>query len=97
MLKLLMGWIVKTKTAKTGASILGGSTLLAAIIWPIFTYQSAKVDAQIIMVNKQVREYVDLKHENVMVEVKYLRQGQSEIKELLKITNKRLYQLKRSN
>lgn len=97
MLKILIGWIVKSKAAKAGAGVIGGSTILTAVIWPLFTFQTQKVDAQFIRVDKEIRQYVDLKHENVMIEVKYLRQGQGEIKELLKITNKRLYQLKRGN
>lgn len=108
MLKLLIGWIVKSKVAKVGGGLIGGSTVLTAVIWPLFTFQAGKVDAQFISADKEIRQYVDLKHENVLIELNlrhenvlielgHFKAGQGEIKELLKITNQRLYILNKGN
>lgn len=96
MLKIFIGWIMASKAAKVSASLFGGSTLLTAIIWPLFTYHSTQVDAKILHTEKVVREYVDLNLLNVGTKINNLKAGQTEIKDLLKITNKRLYELKKT-
>lgn len=94
----------KSKAVKVTAGILGGGSLLTGLIWPLFTYQASVVDAKIFTVNDKIkvqerilREYVDLNNQNLETKINNLSNGQVDIKKLLEITNKRLYELKNNN
>ncbi len=104
MWKAILGWIVKSKGAKVGGGVLGGSGVLAALI-AYGDVQVKRVDYKIEAKDAMVRQYVDLKDQNLLIEIGHLKEGQlelkrsfragqNEVKDLLKIMNTRLFDMK---
>ncbi len=48
---------------------------------------NSKIDYKV----QQTQTYVDLKHDRVMVEIENIGRGQSEIRDILKVIEKRMY------
>lgn len=89
----LLGLILKSKVAKIAGSVVGAGAGLTTILWQTMVWQADQVDAKIKATDKIVREYVDAKHTEVLIEVKHLKSGQGEMKSLLQTIDKRVYDL----
>jgi len=85
MLGKLLTLFLNSKGAK-GA--IGGGSAVALVI-----AASAMIDTRIDKVKASTKIYVDLKHEKVMVEVKHLKEGQIDMKKMLRTIDRRLYNL----
>ena len=85
----LLGWCIKSKAVKVGGGILGGSGALILILG-----LHASVNKRIDTVKIGTQTYVNQKHDLVTQQINHLKDGQREIKDMLKIIDKRLYNLK---
>lgn len=82
---------MKYKTAtKVGGGLVGGSGVIIVLI-----ALNAHLEAKIQGASDTSRLYVDSKHEVVMSEIESLKRGQKDIKDLLRVIDNRLYQLKK--
>lgn len=81
---------------KVGGGILGGSGAIL-IIFSFVTAEVSEVKATINKKDVEVRRYVDQRHENVLTEIRYLRDGQKEIKNLIQTLDKRVYELRQGD
>lgn len=84
-----------SKGAKIGGGIVaGGSTL--ALVLNVLGARMDDLSSKIEDKDKSVREYVDFRHDIVLREMRFLNQTQSEMKDMLKSMNERMY-LERHN
>ncbi len=90
MLKIL-GWILDKKAgaAKIGAGLGGAGGILILVMF-LHDDVSLKIDRA----EARSKEYVNQKEITISKELKHLRSGQSEIKDTLKIIERRVYELK---
>ena len=86
-------WLVTSKTAKVGGSILGGSSLVTVLI-SLFSAQIDDLEAKINAKDESVRNYVDAKHNSVNQKIDHLKEGQDDIKSMLIKIDERIYKLK---
>lgn len=79
----VLGVAVKSKGAKVGG-IIGTSGGLIALIFGLHSDVTNKIEIQ----GAHAKEYTDLKIETVKTELRYLKDGQTEIKALILRLNK---------
>lgn len=86
MLQFLINLFINSKAMKVSGGIVGGSGAFALIL--------GIIDHK----DKSIREYVNFKNKAVMAEVIHIKDGQTEIKDILIKIDNRLYELnKRGN
>ena len=90
MLQALIIWLSKSQGAKTAGAAASGSVLSVAVLMGAL---DKSVDAKIDNVNRQIIKYVDVKHNTVSNDISYMKEDISEIKDLLKTINERVYDL----
>lgn len=90
MLKLILAWLINSNGAKTAGAAVAGSGITVAMLIGLL---EKNVDQKIESVNARVMHYVDRRHDQVSIDIKYIRENQVEIKELVKIINQRVYEL----
>ena len=78
----------KAKQIGTGVAA-GGSTLI--LVMNMFGARLDELNKKIDKQDTQIRQYVDFKNDQTIREMTYLRDGQAEIKEMLKVIESRLY------
>ncbi len=86
MFVALLTWIVKSHGMKTASAAAGGSILSVALLMGVM---DKNVDQKI----ETVVAYVDSRHDQVSTDIRYIKEDQGEIKDLLKIINQRVYEL----
>lgn len=92
----LIAWMLKSKIAKAGTGVVGGSGIVALLL----TYFNGQIDRVHQKIDKKdfaIRSYVDTKHENVLIEVRNLKEGQTDLKTILLRLDKRLYEMRGGN
>lgn len=87
---MLMGWVLKNQAA---AKITGGLAGAGGVLSLIFALHS-DIKQEMQDADMAVKQYVDLRIENIDNKASRLEDGQKEIKDLLKTIDKRLYDLK---
>ena len=90
MLIAILAWIAKSQGAKTAGAAAGGSIASVAILMGLL---DQKIDTRMIEGRKEIIQYVDNKHLLVLTKFNFMGDDISEIKELVKITNQRVYEL----
>ena len=82
----LLGFFFKSKAGKVGSGAVGAGGLVALVL-SLHSDVVEKIQAA----ELQAVKYVDAKHELVTKDIAYIRESQAEIKEMLKVIDKRLY------
>lgn len=85
-------FVLKSKTAKFGGGALGGGVLVSVLLT-----LHGDITGRIESAEARTKSYADMKHQMAIQEISHLRRGQEEIKSLLKVVNKRVYELKKEN
>ena len=75
--------------AKITSGLAGGGGIVALV----FALHS-DIKTELKVGDNEVRQYVDMKIEKIDTKVDHLSKGQQEMKEMLKVIDKRLYDLK---
>ncbi len=75
----LIGWIMKTKAAKIGGSVLGGGGLIA-LVFGLHQNVNSKIDR----VEDRNKEHVQLLLEPVKTEIKHLKKEVKETKDMVR-------------
>lgn len=82
----LLGLLFKSKAGKVGSGAVGAGGLVALVL-SLHSDVVEKIQAA----ELQAVKYVDAKHELVTKDISYIKESQAEIKEMLKVIDKRLY------
>ena len=94
----LVGPMLKTKSGKVGAGVVGGGLSLG-LVFAIYSWTVDGVNARAIESEKRVIVYVDGKHQAALAEfrahVSNLENNQNDMKKILFRMDKRLYEATR--
>jgi len=90
MFGALLTWIVKSQGAKTAGAAASGSVISVAVLMGIM---EKNVDLKIDSVNREIISYVDKRHDSVSSDIRYMKENQIEMKEIIKVINQRVYEL----
>lgn len=95
MMETLISWFLASKSAKIGASVGAGGGVIALILG---LHQDIKLE--IVETERRAKIYSELQSQSVKQEfgakLDHLKDGQNELKTLVKTIDQRLYDLKRS-
>jgi len=83
---------MRSKGAKIGSSVVGGGSVLALAV-TFYTHMTGQIEKS----EAHTKLYVDQKYDLVAEQVKTLKGGQTEIKNMLIKMNDRLFELKTNN
>lgn len=88
----LLNRCIKSKAMKISSGLAGGGGIIIVLLAFQGDYKERINKAE-----AATRLYVDQKYELLVKDTKYLKQGQDDIKDILKIIEKRLYELNIQN
>jgi hypothetical protein len=92
--KTVWGEAMTSSKARVSTGIVaGGATLTVA--FNLFSARLDDMSKTIEAKDKAIREYVDFRHDQVMREILYIRETQTDIRNSLKEIERRLYQKRR--
>lgn len=83
-------WALKSKSAKLGTVGIAGGSGIVALLMNLHTDITTRID----VAKSEVKAYVDVKNDFMQRDMSYIKESQSEIKDLLKLIDKRIYDLK---
>ena len=94
-MSFLYEYIFQSNIAKTAGAAIGGSTISVGVLMSIL---NASVDDKIDQVNSHMINYVDMKHENVLIEMRHMKELQIEMNTSIKNLDDRIFNMhKRKN
>lgn len=89
-MSFLYDYIIHSNIAKTAGAAIGGSTISVGVLMGIL---NSSVDDKIDQVNSHMINYVDIKHESVLIEVRHMKELQIEMNASLKKLDGRIYNI----
>jgi DNA anti-recombination protein RmuC len=90
LIRLAWSGFMASSKAKVGTGIVaGGGTLMLA--FNLFGARLDDMNKKIDDKDKSIREYVDFRHDQVMREILYIRETQTDIRDTLKDIERRMY------
>ena len=90
VLARITGWIMKSKAAKVGGSILGGSGVLTLILF-LHTSVTGDIDKVEAQGKQYTKEYVDLSLKPFTVEMKNMKTEMGEMKGMVQDIHNHLF------
>ena len=94
MLQALLMWLMNSNSMKTAGAAASGSIVSVVAL---MGFVDKNIDTRIESVNKNISRYVDSRHNQVSTDIKYIKENQKDMKQLLRIINDRLYNLKQGD
>ncbi len=88
-----IGDAIQSKGAKVGTGIAAGGTSLFLVV-TMLNGRLDEVNKRIDEKDKQIREYVDFRHDQVVREFGHVNDNQKEIKDILKVIEQRMYKIR---
>ena len=94
MIKAVLLWLSGSNTAKAaGATAAGGGVSMLVLLGAL----DHKLDNSLAEVKTEAERYVDVKHDNVLIQIEHIKENQVDIKKILRSIDSRVYQLKRES
>ena len=84
MLLQILGWIMKSKAAKVGGGVIGGSSVLFAFVFGINKELKTDMNNKMIQMDKDHKAHVQLVLKPVQTEMKHLNIHIKETKEMVR-------------
>ncbi len=88
--------VMASRRTKVGGGIVAGGATFA-LVMNLLGARLDDLDKKIEAKDKEIRTYVDLKHDSILLQLQYMNSREMEMTDLLKVINQRMYEEHKQN